>query len=228
MSETVKYNLNKSIDKEFQLPCANCSGRTTHKVLASVDVRGDQNDGNFSFSWNTDNQIVQCQGCKTISFRLASSNSEENNNYIEDGEVIEVVNETLYPSRLEGRKGLSDDLYYLPTKVRQIYSETLQALMNQSPILAGIGLRALLETVCIEKDAVGKDLIKKIDNLVEQKILTPASASILHKIRTLGNDAAHKVKPHTEKQLGLAMDVVENLLRDVYILPKKMNSEFDD
>jgi Domain of unknown function (DUF4145) len=227
MSETIKHRLNKSVDEEYQLPCTKCSGRTTHKVLASADIRGEQNDGDFQFSWATDNQIVQCLGCKTISFRQASSNSEDYQ-YIEDGEVVEIVDETLYPSRLEGRKGLSDDVHYLPTKVHRIYSETLQALMNHSPILAGIGLRALLETVCKEKNAVGKDLFKKIDNLVVQTILTPVSASILHKIRALGNEAAHEVKPHTDKQLGLAMDVVEHLLRDVYILPKQMDSEFDD
>ena len=227
MSETVKHHLNKSIGEEHLLPCTKCSGRTTHKVLASADIRGDQNDGDFQFSWATDYQIVQCQGCKSISFRKASSNSEDYQHF-EDGEVVEVVDETLYPSRLEGRKGLSEDAYYLPVKVNRIYNETFQALMSQSPILAGIGLRALLETVCKEKNAVGKDLFKKIDNLVSQTILTPVSASILHRIRALGNDAAHEVKPHTQKQLGLAMDVVEHLLRDVYILPKQMDSEFND
>jgi hypothetical protein len=49
----------------------------------------------------------------------------------------------------------------------------------------------------------------------------------LHKIRTLGNAAAHEVKPHTEKQLRLAMDVIEHLLTDVYILPKRIDLEFN-
>ena len=98
----------------------------------------------------------------------------------------------------------------------------------QAPVLAAIGLRALLEAVCKEKKARDGDLFKKIDSLVEKKILTPAGAMILHRIRTLGNEAAHEVKPHTEGQLALAMDIVEHLLMDVYILPKKAEFEFGD
>ena len=139
-----------------------------------------------------------------------------------------VVHEQLYPYRVEGRKGLDDEVRYLPSKVQRIYNETLQALNSKSPILAGIGLRALVETVCQEKSAQGINLLRKIDDLTAKRVLTPVGAQILHKIRTLGNAAAHAVKPHSEKQLGLAMDVIEHLLKDVYILPKQVMAEFED
>lgn len=228
MPSTVKYHINKTQGEEHELPCIKCTGKTAHRVLTSVDVRGDEGDRNHSFSWSTDNQVVQCLGCKTVSFRKASSNSEDCYPINDDGDWECDVDETLYPSRLEGIKGLGDDTYYLPTNIRRIYEETLTALSNQSPVLTGIGLRALLETVCKEKSATGRDLLKKIDSLASIGILTPAGAAILHKIRTLGNAAAHEVKPHSAKQLGLAMDIVEHLLKDVYILPKQVESEFDD
>jgi hypothetical protein len=117
---------------------------------------------------------------------------------------------------------------HLPTNVQRIYGETLQALNSKSPILAGIGLRALVETICKEEEAAGKNLLENIDDLVRKQILTPAGAKILHNIRTLGNVAAHEVRPHNDKQLGLAMDVVEHLLADVYILPKRVAAEFGD
>lgn len=68
--------------------------------------------------------------------------------------------------------------------------------------------------------------LKKKDDLVAKQILTPAGSAILHKIRTLGNVAAHEVKPHSDKQLRLAMDVVEHVLNDVYIIPTKVEVEF--
>ena len=105
---------------------------------------------------------------------------------------------------------------------------SLQALSSDSTVLAGVGLRALVETVCVEKSAAGPNLLAKIDDLVTKNILTPAAAAILHKIRNLGNSAAHEIKPHSEKQLGLAMDVIEHLLTDVYILPKQIEAEFKD
>ena len=228
MASTVEYHLNKTQGDENVLPCLKCTGRTAHKVLTSVDVRGDDGDRDYSVSWSNDHQIVQCLGCKSVSFRIASSNSEDYYQTDQEGNLEYSVDEKLYPSRLEGLKGLGDDTHYLPTNVRRIYDETLMALSNQAPVLAAIGLRALLETVCKEKNATGKDLLKKIDSLVSSGILTPASAAILHKIRALGNAAAHEVKPHSDKQLGLAMNIVEHLLKDVYILPKQVESEFDD
>ena len=87
-------------------------------------------------------------------------------------------------------------------------------------------MRALIETICKEKGTAGKYLNNKIDDLVKKGFLTPVGAKTLHKIRTLGNDAAHEVKPHSEKQLSLAMDVAEHLLDEVYILPKQIDDEF--
>jgi Domain of unknown function (DUF4145) len=224
MSTTVEYHLNKTQNVEVELPCQKCAGKTTHKALVTVDVRG--SEGDHSFDWSDDHQIVQCLGCKTLSFRIASSNSEDYYPISED-EYEHGVSEKLYPPRLEGRKGLGNDTVYLPAKVRPIYDETLTALSVQALILAAIGLRALIEAVCQEKEAKGGDLFKRIDSLVEQRVLTPAGATILHKIRALGNAAAHEAKPHSERQLALAMDIVEHLLKDVYILPKQAESEFE-
>lgn len=225
MSSTVQYHLNKTQNVEVEVPCQQCVGKTTHKALVTVDVRGSEGDYRHSFDWSDDYQIVQCLGCKSLSFRIGKTNSEDYYQVGED-EWEYGLSEKLYPPRLEGRKGLGNDTVYLPANVRPIYDETLIALSVQALILAAIGLRALVEAVCQERKAKGSDLFKKIDSLVEQRVLTPAGARILHKIRTLGNAAAHEAKPHSEKQLALAMDIVEHMLKDVYILPKQAESEF--
>lgn len=225
--DKIKYTKDSTTNEEREISCTKCSGKTAHKVVSSYDLRGEYDDGQNSMHWAVDHQIIQCLGCKTISFRKASSNSEDWFQTSHD-DVEFVVDESIYPSRVDGIRGLGDDTHHLPTNVRRIYDETLQALSNQSPVLAGIGLRALLETVCKGKNATGHDLLRKIDSLVAASVLTPASAAILHKIRTLGNLAAHEVKPHSDRQLGLAMNIVEHLLKDVYILPKQAESEFGE
>ena len=227
MPSIEKEEINKSQGNEFKLPCTICAGKTIHKVLASVDKNGEESEDDWSIQWNINYQIVQCCGCKTNTFRTVSSNSEDYYQISQD-EWEYGESETLYPSRVEGRKGLGEDVRYLPSKLQHIYNETQQALVNSSPILTGIGLRALIETICKENNAEGHNLLLKIDDLVSKNILTPAGSSILHKIRTLGNNAAHEVKPHSDKQLGLAIEVVEHLLTDVYILAKKVEEEFDD
>jgi len=218
-----KEELNKSVGAEVSVPCIKCSGRTAHEVVASLDKSGHEPD--YDLDWSHTYQIIRCKGCKELAFRDASSTSDD---YIQIGEDEWELqeNEKLFPSRIEGRRDLGPDVIHLPSDLRRVYGETVQALTSESQVLAGIGLRALVETVCKEKNATGKDLYAKINDLAAQHVLTPSGAEILHKVRTLGNNAAHEVKPHTPRQLSLAMSVVEHMLKDVYILPKLVENEF--
>lgn len=151
---------------------------------------------------------------------------EDSEGWVSDpdtGEMEPLVRETLYPPRVKERKPLTH-LYYLPPNVASLYKETISALSNGSPVLAGIGVRALVEAVCKEREATGRTLEKQIDDLVEQGVLTSAGAGILHILRFMGNDAAHEAKPHKEEELLTALDVVENLLNSVYLIPGKAGS----
>lgn len=223
MTTSSQEELNSSVGSEMQIPCIKCSGRTIHEVVASVDRSGDEPDRHLY--WYHKCQIIMCKGCKTLSYREISYTNED---YVQVGEDKWELqaSEKLFPSRIEDRKDLGENVFYLPSDLRRIYKETAEALINDLPILAAIGLRAIVETVCKEKNASGNDLNQKINDLALKHILTPSSAEILHKVRSLGNKAAHEVQPHTLKQLSLAMGVVEHLLKDVYILPKLVKEEF--
>jgi hypothetical protein len=212
--ETIE--LNKSQGREHLVPCQKCNGETYHKVLISADLGG--GDSSWGYYYEERYQVIQCQGCRKLSFRKSQTNSEDS---VEDeeGETLYVLHEELYPSRVTGRHKLSD-AYLLPFPIVKIYEETYYAICNKQPILAGIGIRALIEAVCKEKAAQGKNLEDKIDSLVTIGVLTKDGADILHSLRILGNLAAHEIKPHSEQTLSIAMDVVEHLLIGVYILPK--------
>jgi hypothetical protein len=214
--DKVTIESNKSQNNEYRLACGRCLVETRHKVLQSVDVSGEAMD--WDYYYNDLYQIVQCQGCDAISFRKQHSNSEDIDYDEERDETIYSEKVDVYPSRVAGRHKLRQ-AHFLPFEVSRIYSETHAALCNKQPILAGIGIRALVETVCKEKQAIGGNLEKKIDSLVTIGVLTKTGAETLHSMRILGNVAAHEVKPHSESTLSLAMDVVEHLLNDVYILP---------
>jgi hypothetical protein len=69
--------INKTQGKEEKVPCSKCNGKTYHKVLLSIDKEGEEYSDDFAFYWNSHHQIIQCQGCKTNSFRKTSSNSED-------------------------------------------------------------------------------------------------------------------------------------------------------
>ena len=169
--------------------------------------------------WWTNHQIIKCRGCDTISFRIISGSSEDINPYTGEYEVREF----LYPNREKERIAIMGHEEF-PVKTRHIYLETLNALNTTSPILTAIGLRAIIESVCIDKCVLGASLKGKIDQLVSQGYLARTQADFLHTQRFMGNEAAHEIKQPKPGQLIPAIDIIETLLKAIYILPK-LNSE---
>jgi hypothetical protein len=209
--------VNGSKGKVHLLPCPDCSKETSHLVLASYDV---------VLAWENNiytshqHQVIQCQGCLGVTFREGSQCSEDIESYDDNGKPTYVEFQKLYPSRVAGRSALAGACY-LPDKVRRIYGETCRALAGEQPVLTGVGIRAVLEAVCQERRARGKNLEARIDELVRRGVLTSKGAETLHSTRLLGNLAAHAVQAHSIEELSAAMDVAEHLLTSVYVLPKK-------
>jgi len=172
-----------------------------------------------NISWSAELYTIKCCGCKTVSFCEESMNSED---YCEgkDGSMEHEVTQKVYPGRVAGRP-LLDNYYRLPHGVAQIYKQTHEAICYKENILAGIGLRAIVEAVCEEKSATGSDLVTRINDLVVKGVTTQSGASILHNIRLMGNASAHAVRANSEEELATALEVVEHLLLGVYLIPQK-------
>lgn len=198
--------------------CNACATITYHQVLTSIDLT-------IGFMPSSANgfmhyQIIQCMGCRDISFRQLTKMPDFGPSSTSRRTKKWETHEQLLPRRDIGRR-LIPQAYELPDDIRRIYRETHQALLDNQPVLAGIGLRAILETICKERSAPGRDLRERIDNLVTLGLLTKQNADFLHSLRILGNQAAHEVIPHGEEKLNIAMDVIEHLLVNVYVLPIK-------
>jgi len=210
-----KIVLDKTRKQVREVVCNRCDNQTNHIVCSSLEL-----------SWGNDDiqgvdvyEIIRCSGCDSVSFRIGSSNSDDFEQD-DDGNYSHPETEEIYPSRLMGRTAL-EEIYSLPDKVRLIYRETHIALCTKLKILAGVGIRALVEAVCLEETASGRTLEEKINDLVIKEILTKKNALILHKTRLLGNIATHEAKAPSDTELDVAFDIVENLLETVYIIPKK-------
>jgi hypothetical protein len=209
---------NDTAGTKIRVGCSRCQVNTNHVVLAAVDLTGC--DGEAGIEYGESYQIIECQGCERRSFRATNWNSEDVNP--EDETLL--VREELYPDFGKGRRPLEDTILMVPVELQRIYDETIAALNHSQPILCGVGVRAIIETIVKHQNAIGDDLMKKIDSLVTAELLTKPGAEILHKLRTLGNNAAHQVKAHTAAELSLALDVIDNLLQNIYILPAKAAS----
>jgi hypothetical protein len=190
--------------------CLQCSRATNHDVLYTKNVGG--NDEDSGIRWGSEYQTLQCRGCGTISFAEELWNSEDTD---PEGQLL--ATKILYPSRTI-RKPI-ENYYYLPEVVRRVYQETLTALSNKASILAAIGIRAVVEAVCKDKGCKGRNLESSIDLLVKKGHLASDQADFLHLQRFMGNAAAHEIAPPEQSELSAALDIAENLLITLYVLP---------
>ncbi len=225
-----KISKDLKVGEKLDSSCGTCKRSTKHVVLSDILLEGNEDHGQFgSVYWDNEYQIIQCQGCENVVFRETNENSDDYDyGYDSEGKEYHVPNQRvdIYPNPEQGRLPISD-YYLIPTKLLSIYRETISSLNADHRILTGIGIRAIVETVCKDKNAKGSNLSHKINDLVTQGVLTPDGADILHKLRTIGNNSAHEVKPHNSVQLGLAIDVIDHLLQGVYILPHHAQSTFN-
>src|SRR5690606_22268304 len=104
--------------------------------------------------------------------------------------------------------------------VAAIYRETVAAFVAHLPISGGLGLRAIIKSVCTDYSIQGRHLEGRIDGLQSSGLITPAAATILHSLRFMGNAAAHEMKAHSTEEIANALDIVEILLQNVYVLPQ--------
>jgi hypothetical protein len=199
------------------------------EIMASVrkHTKANCGHGHIVDSWEH-YQVLKCGGCETLFFRTTEENSENMDfDYDHNGETITTLNvtEKLYPEMAAERNTIKE-FHFLPEQLRAIYTEAAKALYSNQPVLAGIGIRAILETICKDKKSLGENLLEKIDGLKNQGVLSPNGALVLHKLRVLGNSSAHEVKPHSDDQLSLAFDVLDNLLLNVYVLEPQVAKIF--
>ena len=198
--------INQKENRIESVSCQNCTNKTQHKVLVSADRTEEWDIEGSSTSY----QVIQCLGCKRISFRVNWGNF-----------FHQSYREEFYPNP-EQRSSIKDtDL--LPKNVRIIYEETIKAINGDLAIISGIAIRTTLEAIIKEQNVQGVDLSEKINNLTKKGKVTLNYASTLHELRRIGNEAAHSIKPYSPEEIKTAMDVIDHLLQQFYILPHHTN-----
>lgn len=193
--------------------CTECHKETNFSILKEFVDRWNLEDAPVS---GIDSfQVIQCLGCDNISFRRVSTCSEYINP--EDGSPEEEI--SLYPGYKETRDPI-DGFRLFPMQAKEVYVEVLDSINNKDFLLAAVGLRMLIESVCIDIAIKGRTLKEKIDSIAVSGYISTKQADFLHKHRFMGNMAAHEIKRPNEDHLIAALEIAETLLKAIYILPK--------
>lgn len=96
----------------------------------------------------------------------------------------------------------------------------IAAFRNDLDILAGMGLRSLLEAICVHKDIIGKNLELKIENLYKAGYISQKEIPILQELRKIGNSTVHNIEKLPASILDNALTVINHTLKTIYYLPK--------
>jgi hypothetical protein len=211
-----------SSDNEVRkLLCSRCRTKTNHTVKHSYRQKWMVGTAPYIDIQGVDDFfIVQCNGCETIQFCKVSSNSEDIS-YVEDPTTGEV--DTFYPDTIEQYPAITTvfespiAFVSMPTGVKKAYQETYLALANNLPKLSAIGIRLLVELICLSFEVPQNlTLFDKINRLQELGIISEDMKKLLQKIRLFGNDGAHTDQLPTTTDLSNAWAAINTLIRYLY------------
>lgn len=187
--------------------CNECKRETWHDLRGShpYSILDDLGDGEVYPAVEGSYRFWTCAGCDTGTLH---------DDYMEYG----VRGSIFYPKRTQGGHTKKSFLR-LPSKLRTIHHEVVNAYNEGLHLLCAVGLRSLLEGICADKGVTGATLNAQISSLREH--LPSNIVDNLHGFRFLGNRAVHELESPSMGDLRLAIEVVEDLLNFLYELDYK-------
>ncbi|MDM8534305.1 DUF4145 domain-containing protein [Clostridiaceae bacterium HSG29] len=209
--------------------CVKCNNYTNHKIVSNYRIDDSEKieNGRYEISWYDDYQMILCLGCDTMSFKHDSSFSED-----WDPETGG-VNTIIYPKR---KQKIPLELNHLTPEIDRLYREVIDTYNIGAYTLSAIGIRGLIEGICLAKNIKsgnvpvkekGKNNVKKsnlegkIYGLLQAGLISAMHVEILNELRWLGNSAVHEIEKPRIEQVDVALKIVESLLELIFGLEKK-------
>ncbi|MFC1609156.1 DUF4145 domain-containing protein [Patescibacteria group bacterium] len=202
--------------KQVKILCKRCNIETNHAVEWEKLIRW----GNEDIQGEDRHQILLCKGCESVTYVVISTDSDSRDPYT--GEFYESYK--YYPNRRPGMISSVNEAWKIPQKVRGVYMETINAYNDKQSILCSMGVRCIVEAICLDKGIKKGNLELKINKLKGKGLITQLLSDGLHQIRFIGNDGAHDINASSEADLRIAMDLINNLIIECYLSPDKVSS----
>jgi len=210
-----------TIGRIQKIYCNTCQVLTNHELVyvqnreltRDILYEDQATEAEESEQWTY--QLWVCRGCDTATLQ---------EDYVSfAGNEPKDIESLFHPHR--SRERLPIKVFKnLDEKLKPIYEEVILSFNNNALTLCTIGLRALLEGICADKEIQGKNLYQKIEGLT---VYLPKNiVESLHQFRFAGNEAAHEFVTPERSNLQNAIEVLEDLLNFLYELDYKMTGIF--
>lgn len=194
------------MEKSVRIHCNSCSRETNHAVLATNTAFGEDTDHEHGpFEEKDTLEILQCLGCEERTVRRSFEH-----------EVYGEGTSEFYPPRISRRTPLWKDKF--PKQILAVVEEVYRALQSNSPRLAMIGARTIIDLVILDKVGDVGTFAEKLAALERQGYVGRKNREFVEAAIEAGSAAAHRGIASEIGDLNRVMDIVESLLESVYVL----------
>lgn len=218
----------KSIGKKAKLTsyCSDCERDTNQVIVCGISNEEtypeylEKNEFIDVTAKNSFN-VICCLGCDTYSFLRTTSYS----NMLDDNNKPLVLAFPYPDEEFESNEYAElflqkKEVNTLPPIVKALYNEVAVAFEHRTSILAGMGLRSLIEALCLQRNITGNNLKVKIENLYKEGYISKNEMPILQRLREMGNTTVHQIKKPSFIVLSNALSIINHTLKTIYIIPK--------
>ena len=196
--------------------CNRCGGDTNHTSLKVVDDPWDQDIGHgYSICGSSTHNLLKCAGCGEIKLRVTSWFSEET-----DIEGAPIVKEAFYPPAISRPKPRWFNMLDSEWHITKLLNEVYTATYNDAKSLASMGLRAVIEAVMIDKVGDNNSFARNLEKFQSQGYVSRIQKESLIAALELGHASIHRGYEPSNDQLDTAIDIVEGLIHQLYLLPR--------
>ncbi len=198
----------KKISTNEKVHCNKCRGKTSHRLAFAI--RGDEGSQwygpEYEGSWRTRYEVLQCAGCQEAVLRRIYECSED-----------EYPDVRYFPPPVSRHPPSWQ--YQLPGDLRLLLDEVYRSLDAANRRLPMMGARALVDMVIVEKVGDLGSFTEKLKKLESEEYISATNRVVLEAALDVGSAAAHRGHAPRTSQIDAVMDIIENLLQAVYVLP---------
>ncbi len=199
--------------------CNKCGLHTNHDVVASEHGTGHEQEADDVWFMNA-YDMLKCRGCLSITMRHTYGHKSD----VYPNSPPEV---TYYPPRIARRapcwipKLASGELIsgdeLVPRPIGGLMLEIYTAVQSDLRRLVAMGVRAVLESVMVERVSDQRSFKANLDAFVKAGYLSVRQQGHLEAILEAGHAAMHRVWEPTADHINILLDITESIIETVYL-----------
>jgi len=198
-----------------RIRCNQCRRETRHKLLHTVeDTDSEEIEDGPTIQWTITSDTLQCCGCGHVTLRRSSFHR-----FAPEDVIIQY-----FPPAVSRHPPSWQFKETFPEELRSVMREVYQSLDANNRRLPMMGARTLVDMLMLEKVGDVGSFDEKLKQLENLGVISSRNREVLAAALDVGNAAAHRGHAPNGDDVNAVMDIVENLLHAVYVLPEMAKS----